>query len=84
MMQAWTSRCELTTKKGEKVPLLKAMEMLDEIDFTKPAHVYVTENSRTCVKHDLLLLSLSADKYPVVIESLAREMRKALNAPSIR
>ena len=69
----WYSKCELTTKKGEKVPLLKALEELDEIDFTKPAYVF-----DAYVDHDLLLLCLSSDKYPVVIESMARDMKRSL------
>jgi hypothetical protein len=74
----WTSKCELTDKKGEKVLLPDALEKLDDIDFNKPAYI-LTDGYRTHINHDLLLLALSAQKYPTVVESLAREIRKNLS-----
>lgn len=75
-MEPWVAHCSLTDKKGRRVPLPKALEQLDSIDFSKPAYLFETPNSRTSVSHDLLLLSLSAEKYPVAIEQIVRKFRK--------
>ena len=78
-MSSWPLAAKLTTKKGEQITVREALQHpaktdpLDDIDFTKPAYLYGQP-----VDHELLLLGLSADKYPVAIEKRAREVRKWL------
>ena len=72
-LSSWTKNCELRMKDGSTLPLPKAMERLDDIDFSRAAKLY-----DATVSHELILLGLAADAYPTVIEVEALRLKEAL------
>ena len=73
---SWFKSVKVVTKKGEKVPLVDAMKdgLLDEIDFAKPGYLYEKP-----LPHELLLLSVSAERYPVIIEQMMKRMKELVS-----
>jgi len=57
----------------DALPSPRGPDPLDDIDFSEPIEMYGQKYD-----HDLLLLALSADKYPVALEQMARKLKKAL------
>jgi hypothetical protein len=72
----WFRSIKVVTKKGEEIPLVHAIKdgLLDEVDFLKPAYLYEKP-----LPHDLVLLAVSAERYPVIIEQMMKKMREVMS-----
>ena len=82
MIPRWASRCFFTTFAGESVSLkevLESEEAFESVDFSKTGHLYPRKGSSAKINHDALLLALSSETYPTVIEATAKKLKKALN-----
>lgn len=72
----WFRSLKVMTKSGEEVLLIDALkeDMLEQIDFRKPGYLYEKP-----IPHELVLLSVSAERYPVIIERMMKKMREVVS-----